>query len=314
MEIVYEPEQAAAVEFTIQSVNADYGNGLLFIDLDVVDNGRIQSYEGFIVDESTGGKIHEFGPNPFAVGRIQESLPEAIRSAAAPGTYRVTVYLTTQEGLRSEASFDDFKPVPPEPPGRMARIMAALANNPAIGISIVVIILAITGFFVFQNQRAKKNAPPPPRPPVDKTMIFNPAADYSAGQGVKPAQNVDDWFEDEPFSAAVPQKQAAPPRLRLKVSQSPGMSAGLEKIITQFPAAIGREGCEVNIVEDRRISRRHVEISVQGSDIFIADLGSRNGTYLNDTQLTPHAPIPVKDFLTIRLGSQTFIELEPLIV
>lgn len=314
MEIVYEPEQAAAVEFTIQSVNADYGNGLLFIDLDVVDNGRIQSYEGFIVDESTGGKIHEFGPNPFAVGRIQESLPEAIRSAAAPGTYRVTVYLTTQEGLRSEASFDDFKPVPPEPPGRMARIMAALANNPAIGISIVVIILAITGFFVFQNQRAKKNAPPPPRPPVDKTMIFNPAADYSAGQGVKPAQNVDDWFEDEPFSAAVPQKQAAPPRLRLKVSQSPGMSAGLEKIITQFPAVIGREGCEVNIVEDRRISRRHVEISVQGSDIFIADLGSRNGTYLNDTQLTPHAPIPVKDFLTIRLGSQTFIELEPLIV
>ncbi len=312
-EIVYEPEQAEAVEFTIQSVNADYENGLLFIDVDAPNNGRVQSYEGFIVDEDTGGKIHEFGPTPFTGGRIQESLPEAILSAETLKTYRVTVYLTTPEQLRSEASFDDFTPVPPEPPGTMARIMAALGNNPAIGISIVVIIVAITGFFVFQNQRAKKNAPPPPRPPVDKTMIFNPAVDYNAGQNIKPATDVDDWFEDEPFPSAVPAAAAAAPGLRLRVSRSPGMSAGLEKTITQFPAAIGREGCEVNIVEDRRISRRHVEISLQGREIFIADLGSRNGTYLDDIQLPPHTPTPVKGFLTIRLGSQTFIELEPLI-
>ena len=314
MQIVYEPEQATAVEFTIQSVNADYENGLIYIDLDVANNGRIQSYEGFIVDESTGGKIHEFGPRPFTGGRIQEALPDAIRSAETLKTYRVTVYLTTQDQLRSEASFDDFKPVPPEPPGTMARIMAALANNPAIGISIVVIILAIMGFFVFQNRQAKKKAPQPLRPPVDKTMIFNPATDYSAGQSGKPAKDVDDWFEDEPFPAARPQMSAAAPRLRLKVSRSPGTSAGLEKVITQFPAAIGREGCEVNIVDDRRISRRHVEITVQGGDVFIADLGSRNGTYLGDTQLTPHVPMPVKGFQTIRLGSQTFIDLEPLIV
>ena len=111
-EIVYEPEQAEAIEFTIQSLNADYENGLLFIDVDAPNNGRIQSYEGFIVDESTGGKIHEFGPTPFAGGRIQESLPESILSAEALKTYRVTVYLTTQEQLRSEASFDDFTPIP----------------------------------------------------------------------------------------------------------------------------------------------------------------------------------------------------------
>ena len=114
-EIVYEPEQAEAVEFTIQSVNADYENGLLFIDVDAPNNGRVQTYEGFIVDESTGGKIHEFGPTPFGGGRIQENLPEAILSAEVLKTYRVTVYLTTPEQLRSEASFDDFSPIPPEP-------------------------------------------------------------------------------------------------------------------------------------------------------------------------------------------------------
>ncbi|MCB9420422.1 MAG: VWA domain-containing protein [Ardenticatenaceae bacterium] len=313
-EIVYDRELPQPVEFTIQSVNADYENGLLFIDVDVPDNGRVQTYEGFIVDETTGGKIYDFGPRPFASGRIQESLPDVIQSSEVLNTYRVTVYLTTQENLRSEASYDDFKPVPPEPPGTMARIMAALGNNPAIAGSIVVIILAITGFFVFQNQRSKRNAPPPPRPPVDKTMIFNQASDYSAGQSAKPAKNVDDWFEDEPFLAPAPERAVLSPRLLLKVSRSPGMSAGLEKTITQFPAAIGREDCEVNIVEDRRISRRHVEISVQNGEIMIADLGSRNGTYLNDVQLTPYAPVPVKGFMTIRLGSQTYIELEPLLI
>jgi hypothetical protein len=196
----------------------------------------------------------------------------------------------------------------------MSRIMAALGNNPAIGISIVVIILAIVGFFLIQNMREKKQATPPPRPPVDKTMIFNPSADYSAGQSAKPTQDVDDWFEDEAFAAVPPAVGVTAPRLRLKVSRSPGISTGLEKIITEFPAVIGREGCEVNIVEDRRISRRHVEISLQGSDFMVSDLGSRNGTYLNDVQLSPHSPTLISGFQTIRLGSQTFIELEPLIV
>lgn len=311
-EIVYEPEIAEAVEFTIQSVNADYVNGFLFIDLDVVDNGRIQTYEGFLVDEETGGKIHEFGPMPFTGSRIQEALPAAIQEAEVLGTYRVTVYLTTQEQLRSEASFDDFSPIPPEKPGLMSRIMAALSQNPAIAISIVVIILAITGFFIFQNQREKKNAPPPPRPPVDKTMIYNQSSGYSAGQSANPVVGADDWFEDEPFSAATPAVGVAMPRLRLRVSRSPGMPTGLDQTITQFPATIGREGCDVNIVGDRRISRRHVEISLQSGEIMIADLGSRNGTYLDDTQLTPNAPVPVRNFTTIRLGSQTEIELEPL--
>ena len=153
----------------------------------------------------------------------------------------------------------------------------------------------------------------PPRPPVDKTMIYSQSSGYSAGQSANPVAGADDWFEDEPFSAATPAVGVVAPRLRLRVSRSPGMPVGMDQTINQFPATIGREGCEVNIVADRRISRRHVEISVQGGEIMIADLGSRNGTYLNDTQLTPNVPVPVKSFMTIRLGSQTEIELEPLI-
>jgi pSer/pThr/pTyr-binding forkhead associated (FHA) protein len=65
-------------------------------------------------------------------------------------------------------------------------------------------------------------------------------------------------------------------------------------------------------MEDRRISRRHVEISMRGNDFFITDLGSRNGTYLGETQLSPDSPFLLSGMQTIRLGSQTFIELEPL--
>ncbi len=309
-EITYEPNQAEAIEFTIQSVNADYENGLLFIDLDVPDATRVQTYEGFIVDDSTGGKIHDFGPAPFTGSRIQEPLPEAIQSTNTPKTYRVTVYLTTQEQLRSEAVYDDFSPIPPPKPGLIARAMSALSSNPAISISIFVIILAMIGYFVIQKRQEKQHAPQPIRPPVDKTNIFRYDEPVNDGYA---ANEPDALFEMEdgmfPFPPSTPKPGAAQPRLQLKVARAPGQSLGFETVITKFPSFIGREGCDVNIMEDRRVSRRHVEVSLQGNDIFITDLNSRNGTFLGDVKLTAGTPTPLTGFQTLRLGSQTHIEI-----
>jgi hypothetical protein len=305
-EIVYEPPQSEPIEFTVQSVNADFENGLLLIDLDVPEAGRVQTYEGFILDESTGGRIHDFGPAPFAGNRIQETLPEAIQSAEVVLSYRVTVYLTTQEQLRSEASFDDFKPIPPEPPGLMTRVVEALSGNPAIVASIVVILLAITFWLIFRGQSKKKQEVVIPRPPVDKTMIF---AD-SGGQSGPSAY--DDWFpeEDELLSPEAPGLGSATMRVQVRVVQSPGQAPALEKILTTFPGVVGREGCDINITYDRRVSRRHMEISVSGTEILITDLGSRNGTHIGGTRLAPNTPTPLGSSKVVRLGSQTHLEIE----
>ena len=311
-EITYEPPVIEAVEFTIQSVNADYVNGILIIDLDILDDGRIQTYDGFIVDEATGGKIHDFGPTPFTSRRIEETLPPAIQSAETALTYRVTVHLTTEDQLRSEAVYDEFKPVPPEPPGLMTRITQALGRNPVIFSSIVVIILAIIGWFVFQSRKEKKKAVPLPRPPVDKTNIFIPgASEHSAN----PAES-QDWFaedEEDLFPASVSSAKSSQAQLLLKVIRTQSQSLDQEKMIVNFPCTVGREDCAVNISGDGRISRVHMEIDVRGNEIFITDLGSSNGTFIEDKKLPPRTATPLVGSHIVRLGSQTHLELELLL-
>jgi DNA-binding winged helix-turn-helix (wHTH) protein len=60
----------------------------------------------------------------------------------------------------------------------------------------------------------------------------------------------------------------------------------------------------VTMVDDVTVSRRHACVVVDGDGVTIEDLGSRNGTWLADQQLTGRAP--VRDGDVIRLGSARF--------
>lgn len=53
---------------------------------------------------------------------------------------------------------------------------------------------------------------------------------------------------------------------------------------------------------EKGVSRRHARISRRGSGLFIEDLGSVNGTYLNGRRLTPYLPHPLNDNDEIRLS------------
>jgi hypothetical protein len=50
------------------------------------------------------------------------------------------------------------------------------------------------------------------------------------------------------------------------------------------------------------VSRRHSIIRMQDKNLFITDLGSSNGTYLNGTRLPPHRPHQLRDGDEVRLG------------
>jgi diguanylate cyclase (GGDEF)-like protein len=49
------------------------------------------------------------------------------------------------------------------------------------------------------------------------------------------------------------------------------------------------------------ISRRHAQLQVSDSEVLLQDLGSANGTYINDQPVT--GPMPVKDGDLLRLGN-----------
>jgi predicted component of type VI protein secretion system len=65
-------------------------------------------------------------------------------------------------------------------------------------------------------------------------------------------------------------------------------------------ATIGREGCDVNLM-DPEVSRRHATIRDQGGSLAIEDLGSTNGTYVNDSRIT--AVTVLNDGDVVRLGN-----------
>jgi len=50
------------------------------------------------------------------------------------------------------------------------------------------------------------------------------------------------------------------------------------------------------------VSRRHARVVRRGSQVFVEDLNSLNGTFLNATRLAPELPYPVKDGDQVQLG------------
>lgn len=53
---------------------------------------------------------------------------------------------------------------------------------------------------------------------------------------------------------------------------------------------------------EKGVSRRHAKVTRKGNDLFLEDLGSVNGTFLNGKRLTPYLPHALKDKDEIRLS------------
>ena len=58
------------------------------------------------------------------------------------------------------------------------------------------------------------------------------------------------------------------------------------------------------------ISRSHAKFLKQGRDWFIMDLGSTNGTYVNDRELSPNVPVKISIGDVVDLGTYLFDVIE----
>lgn len=67
---------------------------------------------------------------------------------------------------------------------------------------------------------------------------------------------------------------------------------------------IGREDQQLT-VDDPGMSRRHATVSVSGDTVTIQDLGSLNGTFVNEARVDSSAPIVQGD--VVRLGNTSFL-------
>jgi hypothetical protein len=93
---------------------------------------------------------------------------------------------------------------------------------------------------------------------------------------------------------------------RLLVETAPGHEAGIAYDL-MGGATLGRGDVEIRL-EDPFASSRHARISRQGHVVVIEDLGSTNGTYLNEEPLTGPQPLHSGD--RIRIGDSQFSYLQ----
>lgn len=87
-----------------------------------------------------------------------------------------------------------------------------------------------------------------------------------------------------------------------------GPLKGTSVPLAASPILLGRAQEATLVLEDDYASGRHARLFPQGSRWFIEDLGSTNGTYLADQQLT--RALPVELGVPVRIG-KTVIELRP---
>ena len=124
---------------------------------------------------------------------------------------------------------------------------------------------------------------------VDRERPADATGIYSAESGLPPGPPVDDEFEP-----------------RLLVERAAGHPTGIAYDLLEG-ATLGRGDVEIRL-EDPFASSRHARISTQGHVVVLEDLGSTNGTYLNEEPVTGPQPLHHGD--RIRIGDSEFSYLQ----
>jgi FHA domain-containing protein len=90
-------------------------------------------------------------------------------------------------------------------------------------------------------------------------------------------------------------------RARLVVVDSPALERGEEILVDSLPVALGRGGQnDVPLDGDDFTSARHARFESRRDGVWVEDLGSTNGTFVNGRQITRPLQLEVDD--TVRIG------------
>lgn len=115
---------------------------------------------------------------------------------------------------------------------------------------------------------------------------------------------------DKPASApeAVKEVRADSSSLTWSLSARSGPLSGASIPLDRSPLTVGRDPASHIVMNDGTVSWRHAMFKQEDMKWFVRDLGSRNHTFLNETQLESDKPYPLKRGDRIRIG-ETILEV-----
>ena len=106
-----------------------------------------------------------------------------------------------------------------------------------------------------------------------------------------------------PGPAAVAPPTVGPPGPEKLVVVQPSAQKGTEFLLAD-EVTVGRAGgCGVLLADDTFVSQLHARVFRRDGDLWVEDLGSTNGTYLNKKKVT--APVAVRKGDKIQFGRTT---------
>lgn len=108
------------------------------------------------------------------------------------------------------------------------------------------------------------------------------------------------------FGYAVQAEGAVAPPPDARGAEPDGWLIGASSEVALFAGenVVGREGPGITLMTSATVSRRHARIVVAGGGGVVEDLGSKNGTYVNDRRV--EGPTPVADGDQVRIGLLLF--------
>ncbi len=103
--------------------------------------------------------------------------------------------------------------------------------------------------------------------------------------------------------------------MTLEANQAPCLISGEGESETRFPLidrtvwTVGRSRRNEILIDHEMISRKHAMIQRSGDDFLVIDLGSRNGSFVNNTRVA--VPVLLKHDDKVKFGEQKFLFLNP---
>jgi len=90
-----------------------------------------------------------------------------------------------------------------------------------------------------------------------------------------------------------------------------GSPQGHRYMLTATEMIIGRDPTVDISISDSKVSRKHAVIRLANGQVTLTDLGSANGTEINDRALNPNEPVVLQKNDTVTLGGGTRLEFLP---
>jgi pSer/pThr/pTyr-binding forkhead associated (FHA) protein len=93
--------------------------------------------------------------------------------------------------------------------------------------------------------------------------------------------------------------------VKIKLLCQNALASPREITIDRFPIELGRGSVAGVRIDDRWLSRRHCELSSDGTVVAVRDLDSSHGTYVNGQRVT--APVALDEGDELQIGLSHFI-------